>query len=279
MEQNIMTTMPEQVAKQHLLQARNISKVFHVAKQKPLQALADIDMAIARGQITGIVGESGSGKSTFGEIAAGLQEPTAGEMFFAGDAYSTMSRAKRKHWRKNVQIVFQDPVASLAPHRRALDLVAEPFVIQRDPVRHKRDELIKRIKTLFDDVGLAQELLTRTREELSGGQCQRIAIARALALQPELIIFDESLSALDVPVQRSIADLLKELQKKYRMTYLFITHDLTMANYLCDFLYVMQQGRIADHGSSAYILQESNHPYVSKLRSAMLSVDERRFVR
>lgn len=270
-----MTTIPDDF----LLQARHISKAFHVALQKPVQALADVTMTIAKGHITGIVGESGSGKSTFGEIVAGLQEPTAGEVYFAGDAYSDMTRAKRKHWRKNVQIVFQDPVTSLAPHRRALDLVAEPFGIQRDPVLRHREELVKRIKGLFDDVGLAQELLTRTREELSGGQCQRIAIARALALQPELIIFDESLSALDVPVQRSIADLLKDLQKKYRMTYLFITHDLTMANYLCDFLYVMQQGRIVDQGTSAYILQESDHPYVAQLRSAMLSVDERRFVR
>lgn len=262
------------------VEARGVTKDFHqFGRRSIVRALDDVNLTVFSGKTTGLVGESGSGKSTLGDILAGLQVPTAGDVLYRNTSYARLSADEKRRLRRDVQVIFQDPVAALNPRMTVFEVVAEPFVIQRSVEYRDRKRLSVRIEELLADVGLSADIIGRRPQQLSGGQCQRLGIARALAMRPKLIICDESLSALDMPVQVAVAQLLKDMQTKYGVAYLFITHDLRMAEFMSDVIYVMHKGRVVDQGSPTYILRESVDPYVQELRNAILSIDERRFVR
>ena len=251
---------------EHLLEVNHLKKYFKTPKGM-LQAVDDVSFSIDKGHTLGLVGESGCGKSTTGRSVLRLIEPTDGEVLFEGEDITKFSRRKMKELHKEMQIIFQDPFSSLDPRKTVEQLIQEPM--KWNKTYSSRDDELKRIKELMDTVGLAERLLNVYPHELDGGRRQRIGVARALALNPKLIICDEPVSALDVSVQAQILNPLKELQNEYGIAYLFITHDLSVVNHISHNIAVMYLGKIVEMAPSRELFVNPVHPYTKALLSAI----------
>lgn len=252
--------------KTSLLDIQNLSKQFRL-RGRLLHVVQNISFSLSQGEILGLGGESGCGKSTVGKLLMGLLEPTQGSIFFDGQKLSDLTSQKSSAWRRHIQMVFQHPAASLNPRMTVEEILAEPFIIHG---LAKGEERNKRLEMILSHVGLSQDYLKRLPHELSGGQKQRIAIARALALEPKILICDEPFSALDVSVQAQIINLLADLQQKRHLSYLIISHDLSILRYLTDRLAIMYLGQLMECGPSAEVFDNPLHPYSQALVSAVL---------
>lgn len=251
------------------LRLRGLSKSFPTARGQ-VHAVTDVNLDIPRGSITGLVGESGSGKTTFGRALLRLTEPTAGQTFLEGTDINTLDARAMRGLRKRMQLIFQDPVSSLNPRLKVGQIVAEGLIAHRLGAASERRA---KVADLLCEVGLSPEAADRYPHEFSGGQRQRIGIARALALDPEFIVADECVSALDVSIQAQVLNLLMELRERRGLTMLFIAHDLSVVEYLCDQIAVMYLGRVVEVGPAAQVYHEPRHPYTRALISAIPSPD------
>ncbi|WP_046865406.1 oligopeptide/dipeptide ABC transporter ATP-binding protein [Microvirga massiliensis] len=254
-----------------LLSVRNLDKRF-ATSSGIVRALTDVSFDVRRGSILGIVGESGSGKTTAGRCILRLIDPSGGEAFFDGVDLFRLSEKALRPYRRRLQIIFQDPYSSLNPRMRVGDIIGEAIDTHRLAKGAARQE---RIAKLLDRVGLRPEHARRYPHEFSGGQRQRIGIARALAVEPELIIADEPVSALDVSVQAQVLNLIQELQQQLGLTMLFISHDLSVVEYLCDDIVVLYLGRIMEKGPAREVYANPHHPYTQVLLSAVPVPDPR----
>jgi ABC-type oligopeptide transport system ATPase subunit len=258
-----------------LLEVRNLVKHFSRTQglfQKPsvVRAVDDVTFSIHEGEMFGLVGESGSGKSTTGRCILRLIEPTSGHVLFRGEDVLGFSRARMRLARRDMQIIFQDPYSSLNPRMRVGEIVEEPLVVHGLGAKAERRA---RVAELFELVGLDASMLSRYPHEFSGGQRQRIGIARALALNPALIIADEAVSALDVSIQAQVVALLMDLKTRFRLTYLFIAHDLRLVEHICSRVAVMYLGRIVEMGETGALFANPTHPYTRALLSAIPVLD------
>jgi ABC-type oligopeptide transport system ATPase subunit len=254
-----------------LLEVRHLTKEFTrrqgiFGRGIPVLAVDDVTFEIAEGETFGLVGESGSGKTTTGRCILRLTEPTSGEVRFRGEDVLAFPKRRLREARRDMQIVFQDPYASLNPRMRVQDIVEEPLAIHRLGTRSERRA---RVRELFELVGLDPSQLPRYPHQFSGGQRQRIGLARALALNPSLVIADEPVSALDVSVQAQVVNLLMDLQERLKLTYLFIAHDLRLVRHICSRLAVMYLGRIVEMGETEAVFASPAHPYTRALLSAV----------
>jgi oligopeptide/dipeptide ABC transporter ATP-binding protein len=264
-----------------VLEAAGLSKHFPARRglfggdRGTVRAVDGISFTIERGQTLGIVGESGCGKTTTAKLVLGLEVPTGGTMRFEGRDLQELDAAGRRHYRKSVQAVFQDPYASLNPRMRISDIIAEPLVTNE---RLASAEVRDRVLDLLDLVGLPSRSADLFPHEFSGGQRQRIAIARALALSPGLIVLDEPVSALDVSIRAQILNLLRDLQDRLGLSYLFIAHDLAAVAHMSHTIAVMYLGKIVETGEARALARAPKHPYTEALFSAALPShpDERR---
>jgi oligopeptide/dipeptide ABC transporter ATP-binding protein len=243
---------------------------FLSAHKSVVKAVDGVSLHIFRGETLGLVGESGCGKSTLGRLIMRLEEPTAGKIFFEGENIFAYAGRALQEYRKKVQIIFQDPYSSLNPRRSAGSTIGEPLLVHHALNGRKRQEEVHRIMAL---VGLSREHAERYPHEFSGGQRQRIGIARAVVLTPQLIIADEPVSALDVSIQAQILNLLKDLQKELELTYLFITHDLSVVRHMSDRIAVMYFGRIVELAANEELYNNPLHPYTMALLSAVPTTD------
>ena len=253
-----------------LLEAVALSKTY-TAGGRPLHAVDRVSLRIMRGETLGLVGESGCGKSTLGRCLLRLQTPTSGAIRFDGQDITSLSMRALRPLRPRMQMVFQDPYGSLNPRRRAADLIAEPLRIHPTPEGrpHTPSQIAARTAELAHLVGLDPAQLSRYPHEFSGGQRQRIGIARALALNPDLIIADEPVSALDVSVQAQIVNLMMDLQDRLGLTYLFIAHDLAVVRQIATRVAVMYLGAIVESGPTAEVFTRPAHPYTASLLAAV----------
>ncbi len=266
-----MTSSPL-AASAPLLQARNLVKHFRLPggwlarDHRFVHAVDDVSFEVRSGEVFGVVGESGSGKTTLGRLLLRLIEPTAGSVVFEGQELTSMSEGSLRQLRRDIQVVFQNPFASLDPRMTVEDVLAEPLrthdVVPRDGRRDRTIELLQQ-------VGLGPQHVGRYPHELSGGQAQRVAIARALALQPKLLILDEPTSALDVSVQAQILGVLERLRDQRGLTYVFISHDLAVVRHISDRIGVMYLGKLVETGPSAELFRHPLHPYTQALLGAV----------
>lgn len=259
--------------KKILLSARGLSKDFPVSGKRRLHALSRVDLDIYEGETLALVGESGCGKSTLGRTLIRLIPATEGSISFEGQDISSMSEKEFRPLRGKMQIIFQDPYASLNPRMTVRDIIAEP--LETHHVCADARETTQRVRELMKAAGLSEEYLYRYPHQFSGGQRQRIGIARAIALKPKLIICDEPVSALDVSVQNQILNLLKDLQKEFGLTYLFISHDLSVVRFLSDRTCVMFLGKLCEVGNTAELYEKPLHPYTRFLLEAIPGIDPR----
>ncbi|RAP30628.1 hypothetical protein C2W64_01824 [Brevibacillus laterosporus] len=248
-----------------LVEVRNLKKFFKIG-ESTLKAVNDVSFTIKRGETLGIVGESGCGKSTAGRTMLRLYEPTDGQVIFEGKDLSKLSPTEMKAMRRNIQMIFQDPYASLNPRMTVGDIIGEALDIHGLATGSKRKE---RIQELLALVSLNPEHTNRFPHEFSGGQRQRIGIARALAVEPQFIVCDEPISALDVSVQAQVVNLLEQLQEKMGLTYMFIAHDLSMVKYISDRVGVMYLGKMVELADSEKLYEKPLHPYTQALLSAI----------
>jgi len=249
-----------------LLEVRNLKKYFKT-KRGPLHAVDDVSFTIERGKVLGVVGESGCGKSTLGRSILRLIEPTDGTVLFDGKDVTKMNHHEMREMRKDMQLIFQDPFSSLDPRMSVASLIREP-IIRNNLVKGKAN-VEKRVKELMDTVGLAERLYNSYPHELDGGRRQRIGIARALAMNPKFIVCDEPVSALDVSIQAQILNLLQDLQKNLGLTYIFITHDLSVVYYFADEIAVMYLGKMVEKAPADELFRNPLHPYTKALLSAI----------
>lgn len=255
-----------------LLEVKNLKKYFPIKKgffgkaTLNVKAVDDISFSINRGETFGLVGESGCGKSTTGRTLIRLYNPTAGEIIFDGVDIANMKESQLMDYRKRIQMIFQDPYASLNTRMTVSDIIGEPLDIHGLASGKERQE---RIFNLLETVGLSKDHASRYPHEFSGGQRQRIGIARALAVDPEFIICDEPISALDVSIQAQVVNMLEDLQKEHGLTYLFIAHDLSMVKYISDRIGVMYLGKMAEIASADNLYAKPLHPYAQALLSAI----------
>lgn len=256
---------------QPLLSLRNLTKHFTLpaapfAEKPLLRAVDGVDLDLMKGETLGLVGESGCGKSTLARTVIRLHEPTTGQIVFRGQDVAKLSERQLSGFRRQVQMIFQDPYASLNPRMSVGELIAEPLDIARVGSSTDRS---KKVAELIDRVGLPSDSAARFAHEFSGGQRQRIGIARAIALEPDLVICDEPISALDVSVQAQVINMIEDLQKDLGLTYLFITHDLSMVRHISDRIGVMYLGKIVELASSTDLYHRPSHPYTQALLSAI----------
>ncbi len=254
--QNIDLTVP-------LIEVRNLSKHFDLKKGELLKAVDDLSFRIFPGETLGLVGESGSGKSTTGRTILQLHEPTDGEVLYKGVPVTRLSKNELKSMRRHMQIIFQDPYSSLNPRKKVLDIIGEALDVHK--LTTSTEQRRARVEELLELVGLKKEHALRYPHEFSGGQRQRIGIARALAVEPNFIVCDEPLSALDVSIQKQVVDLLKDLQQRLGLTYLFIAHDLSMVKHISDRVAVMYGGKIVELAESEELYANPQHPYTKML--------------
>ena len=250
----------------NLLEVKNLKKYFKTPKGQ-LHAVDDVSFTIERGKTLGIVGESGCGKSTTGRCIMRLIEPTSGQIIFDGVDLASLTNRQMRKARKDIQIIFQDPFSSLDPRQTVLQAIAEP-IIQNKLITGK-EAIEKRVLELMETVGLAERLINSYPHELDGGRRQRIGIARALSVEPKLIICDEPVSALDVSIQAQILNLLEDLQDKLGLTYIFITHDLSVVNHFSDDIAVMYLGKMVEKAPADELFANPMHPYTRALLSAI----------
>jgi len=262
-----------------LLQADALSVEFPVRRGllrrevARLRAVNQVSVEVRAGAVLGIVGESGCGKTTLGRAMVGLYPPTSGILRIEGRDFATLDEAGRRQMTRDVQMVFQDPFASLNPRKRIRQILELPFEAHGLPGGEARET---RIRELVELVGLAPEHLDRWPHELSGGQRQRIGIARALALAPKVVVLDEPLSALDMSIQSQVLNLLVELRQRLNLSYVFISHDLSIVEYLCDTVAVMYLGRVVESAPAAELFASPRHPYTQALLAAVPNPDPRR---
>ena len=256
-----------------LLEIRNLTKIYPQGESVlggkshgEVRAVDDVSLEIHAGETLGLVGESGSGKSTLGRLLLRLIEPTSGSIRFEDRDLLAASPGEMRRMRRDMQIIFQDPFASLDPRFRVEDIIAEPLIIHGN--RNTRSSIQPRIAELLRAVGLDESIRRRFPHEFSGGQRQRIGIARALALRPKFIVADEPVSALDVSVGAQIVNLLAQLQRDFGLTYLFISHSMPVVRYLSTRIAVMYRGKIVEIGSTGQITERPQHPYTRSLLEA-----------
>jgi peptide/nickel transport system ATP-binding protein len=241
--------------------------VEYAVDGKPLFAVSDVSFEVARGETLGLVGESGCGKSTLGRALLQLRRPTAGKVVFDGMELTALRGEALRRMRRRLQLIFQDPIASLNPRRCIGDIVAEPLIIAGVADRAERD---RRVREVLAAVGLDPDVVwRRLPHEFSGGQCQRVCIARALILEPELVICDEPVSALDVSIRAQILNLLEEMKRRYGLTLLFIAHDLAVVKAVSDRIAVMYLGRLCEIGPTEQVFATPAHPYTALLLDAI----------
>ncbi len=255
-----------------LLEVRNLTKIFDLSESAygsyragEVRAVDDVSLAIEEGETLGLVGESGSGKSTLGRLILRLIEPTSGAILLDGRDLLDASGSELRRLRRDMQIIFQDPFGSLDPRFRVEDVIAEPLIIHEKMGASPRR---RRVRELLRAVGLDESAMLRYPHEFSGGQRQRIGIARALALRPKFVVADEPVSALDVSVGSQIVNLLRQLQREFGLTYLFISHSVPVVRYLSTRIAVMYRGKIVEIGTTAQITGRPQHSYTSSLLAA-----------
>ena len=268
------TQRPEE---QKWMQVSGLKKYFPAAgstifNRRYVKAVDDVSFDIRQGETLGLVGESGCGKSTLGRTLIRLYQPTAGEILFDGKDLGSLGGREMKDMRRRMQFIFQDPSASLNPRKTVRDILMEPYRIHHVGTEKEREE---RARFLMDRVGLESYYFSRYPHEMSGGQKQRVGIARALALRPELIVCDEAVSALDVSIQAQVINLLEELQEEFSLTYLFISHNLSIVHHISDRVAVMYLGKIVEIGPHDAIYERPAHPYSQALIAAIPSGDRR----
>ncbi len=253
--------------KNKILEVKNLKQYFKVGRST-VKAVDDVSFDIYEGETFGLVGESGSGKTTTGRSILHLYEPTSGEIIFKGkDINKLKGRKEKMQFRRDAQMIFQDPYASLNPRMTVEDIIAEGLDIHQE-VKNKADRK-KRVYELLDLVGLNKEHASRFPHEFYGGQRQRIGIARALAINPKFVVADEPISALDVSIQAQVVNLMKELQEKKKLTYLFIAHDLSMVKFISDRIGVMRFGKLLEVGTADEVYNRPLHDYTKSLISAV----------
>ncbi|MGB5423104.1 MAG: dipeptide ABC transporter ATP-binding protein [Desulfobacterales bacterium] len=271
--------MPESSRNDYLVEARNLVKYYPILggvflkEVAAVKAVDDVSLTIRSGETMGLVGESGCGKTTFGRAILRLEEPTAGEVIFKGRNLLACDAKEMRGLRKQMQIIFQDPFSSLNPRKTIAQIIGEPLLVHGMKNRKQREE---RVLYLLDVVGLRPEQMRRYPHMFSGGQRQRIGVARALALNPELIVCDEAVSALDVSIQAQVLNLLKDLQQEFGLTYLFISHDLHVVEHISDRVAVMYLGKIVEMAPSKDLYKRPLHPYSQALLSASPMPDPKR---
>ncbi|KUO75751.1 MAG: peptide ABC transporter ATP-binding protein [Clostridia bacterium BRH_c25] len=249
-----------------LIQTKNLKKYFDT-KKGLLHAVDDVNISVNKGETLGIVGESGCGKSTLGRVILRLLEPTGGEIIFEGQNVLSYKNRQIKEMRKQMQIIFQDPFASLNPRMTVSEIIAEPIKVFKT-IKNK-DDIIMRVFELMEIVGLAERYVNTYPHELDGGRRQRIGIARALALNPKFIVCDEPVSALDVSIQAQILNLMMDLQDSMGLTYMFITHDLSVVKHISDNIAVMYLGQCVEMASTDELFENPLHPYTRALLDAI----------
>lgn len=255
---------------ENILEVRHLKKYFKTA-HGVLHAVDDVNFTVKRGETLGLVGESGCGKSTIGRLILGLHQATSGEILFEGKDICKMNKSGLHDLRKDMQIIFQDPYSSLNPRMSISEIIGEPLLIHKRV--SNRAELDKRVRELMDTVGLASRLENAYPHELDGGRRQRIGIARALSLNPKFIVCDEPVSALDVSIQAQILNLLMDLGDELNLTYLFITHDLSVVKHISDRIMVMYLGQAVEIAPSEELFSNPLHPYTQALLAAIPEPD------
>ena len=254
-----------------LVEFKGVDLVFNKGKKNVNKAINDVSFHIYEGETFGLVGESGSGKSTIGRAIMKLYDINKGEIHFNGNDVSKIKGAELKKFREKVQMIFQDPQASLNGRMRVKDIIAEGIDV--NGLAKNNEDRTEKVKELLKLVGLNQDHMTRYPHEFSGGQRQRIGIARALAVNPKFIVADEPISALDVSIQAQVVNLMRDIQEKEGLTYLFIAHDLSMVKYISDRIGVMHWGKILEIGTSDQVYNNALHPYTQSLLSAIPAPD------
>ena len=249
-----------------ILEVKNLKKYFHTPKGM-LHAVDDVNFTIEEGKTLGVVGESGCGKSTTGRAILRLHEPTSGEVIFNGENILTKNKDEMRLLRRQMQLIFQDPYASLDPRNTVSEIIGEPLKLQKIiPDKAKR---LEKVYELMETVGLAERLVNTYPHELDGSRRQRIGIARALAMEPKFIVCDEPVSALDVSIQAQILNLMQDLQEQMGLTYMFITHDLSVVHHFADDIAVMYLGQLIEKAPSGMLFDKPTHPYTQALLSAI----------
>lgn len=258
-----------------LLEVRHLGRQFALPRTAlwsapaHVQALSDVSFTLQAGQSLGVVGESGSGKSTLARLVMALDVPTTGQVLMNGVDLHALDADDLRRARSGFQMVFQDPYGSLDPRQKVLHIVAEPLACLSTGAPSSRAELRERAEQALNEVGLRSADLDKYPHEFSGGQRQRIAIARALITRPALIVADEPVSALDVSVQAQVLNLMMDLQDRYGLSYLFVSHDLAVVQLMCDDVLVLQSGHVVEHASAEQIFKRPEHPYTRALLSAV----------
>ena len=271
--ESLTSEIKKEISNDTLLEVKNLKKHFPLEKNffgKPVswvKAVDDISFSVRKGETLGLVGESGSGKTTLGRALLRLIEPSAGQVFYDKIDILSLDKKNLKNMRRRMQIIFQDPYASLNPRMTVGASIMEPLIIHK--IGKNREERIHKTEELMEQVGLEKNMIHRYPHEFSGGQRQRICIARAIAIQPEFIVCDESVSSLDVSIQAQILNLLKDLQDRFNLTYIFISHDLTVVKFISDQVAVMHKGRIVEQNSSEEIYRNPSHEYTKQLIDAI----------
>ena len=254
--------------KKELLRVEHLKKYFTTPKGT-LHAVDDVNFSIRAGETLGVVGESGFGKSTMGRAILRLHEPTAGKVYFEGNDILSYNKKQLKELRKDMQIIFQDPFASLNPRMTVSEAIIEPLLVQGIYKSSERAAIISRVDEIMNLVGLAKRLVNTYPHELDGGRRQRIGIARALAVNPKFIVCDEPVSALDVSIQAQILNLMQDLQEELNLTYMFITHDLSVVRHFSNNIVVMYLGQMVECAPAKTLFKNPLHPYTKALLSAI----------